>query len=262
MAQKSALPGRAGLRTRTRDPLTTSLSGSSCVSPMHSRVFRLLDVETKLEAEKVLSNGISSISRDCIRDCVFSKHERARFHTWGLCAKGTDRVLVLSATVFRRHQKIGLIELSLIATDRNSRGSGHGTKLLHHMLRMWRSEGFEYVLTFADVNAVPFFESVGFRSDIPVPRDLYDCWIDKYSHSILMCFSLHKPGSIENITSELESVEILVFMDNVDRRPAERWVKGVVTDTDDTNVRVVYSYNLRTYSEWLPEESIRIRLPV
>jgi len=260
--RKSGIPSREATRASKFDTGNLQQKSSVTGSPSHPRIFRIFDAETKSEATRVLATGISSISRDCIEACVFSKHERSGFHTWALCARGVHGAQVLSTVVFRRHAKVSIIELGLIATDRDWRGSGYGSKLIHHMLQTWKGEGYEYVVTFADLTAVPFFESVGFRSHIPVPRDLFDCWIDKYSQSVLMCFCMHHPMLTDVITSDTEPVEVLVFMDNVDRRPSERWVKGVVTDVQGERVRVTYSYELRTYSEWLPEESIRLRLPV
>jgi hypothetical protein len=249
-------------RLSTRKFCSSYPRGGPHSNPRFTQIRRILDSESKSEAVVILSDGISSIPVSSIQSCVFSTSERCRFHTWGLFARDDHGTVLLSVVVFRRHVRLGLIELSLIATERNSRRGGFASELLGNLRKMWTDEGFSYIMTFADPSAFPFFVSKGFSSAIPYPRDLYDCWIDKYSHSLLMCLCLHGAPQPISQAFSTEAVEVLVFMDNCDKRPTEVWVQAVAFECDEDKVLVVYSYQLRNYQEWLAEDSIRIRLPV
>jgi GNAT superfamily N-acetyltransferase len=221
---------------------------------------RFLDIDSKSEAARILSEGITSIPTKCIRACVLSSGERNRFHTWGIYTRIGSHTIVHSALVFRRHVRIGVIELSLIATSHESRGSGLGRRLVEEMIRVWREESFQYVLTFADVTAMGFFQHLGFRSRIPMPRDLYDSWIDKYSNSVLMCASLFHSAADFLPPNRFDGVEVLVNMENVDRRPSEKWIKGFVIGSNAQGLRISYTFELKTYEEWMPVDSVRLRL--
>ena len=250
-----------------RSPRTNSPESTSVIEEtenvISTQIARILDCESKTEAIRILAEGISSIPEPCISGCVFSSSERLRFHTWGLYTRTANKPKLISVVVFRRHVRLGLIELRLVATDKGRRRGGCGTQLLHHLTGQWKAEGFSYVMTFADPSAVPFFASLRFASKIPFPRDLYDCWIDKYSHSVLMCQELEGHPFDNHIADAVEFVEVLVFIENSDRRPVEVWVQGIASEHVDAAhlVEVVYSYQLRTYREWLSEDSVRIRLP-
>jgi hypothetical protein len=132
---------------------------------------------------------------------------------------------------------------------------------MNSMIERWRREGMAYVVVFADKGATGFFESMGFKYQIPFPRELYDCWIDKYSHSVLMCFRFESQTLMAQqlLQSNTTEVDVLVMIENADRNAGETWVTGQVVSEAKGVVTVQYSYMLRNYSETLKSDSIRIK---
>ncbi len=226
------------------------------------RIDHLLDSCTKSQAIEILTSSITSINPDCIRKCVFSNGTRSGFHTWGLVIRAGQESLVLSTVVFRVHRRLGLVEVSLIASRQEYRSSGLGSILLSKLISIWRDDGLEYVVTFADLNAIRFFEAIGFTSSIPFPRRLYDPWIDKYSHSLFICLHLHGHSAAVQEVCALEPVEILVAIDYVGNRHHETWVKGFSVASNPNRMTVEYSFMLRNHRESLAIDSIRVREPV
>jgi hypothetical protein len=55
-------------------------------------------------------------------------------------------------------------------------------------------------------------------------------------------------------------IEMLVFYENIDRRPKEVWAPGFALIQSDSSVLVQYSYNLSSFVESLPLDSPRIRV--
>jgi N-acetylglutamate synthase-like GNAT family acetyltransferase len=228
-----------------------------------TRISRLLDLDSKMKAVQILKEQISSLSGDAIEKYVLSREQITRFHIWGLCAKGSISSEIICVVVFRRHPRLGLIELNLIACKSSYCGEGFGSFFLKAMLGKWKSEGFAHVLTFADFCAVRFFETVGFSHKLSMPRDLYDTWIDKYSLATIMGIQLLHETATAKCSIELNdavAVDVLVFYENVDRRPREIWAPGLALRQSELSVLVQYSFRLATFVETLPIESPRIRL--
>lgn len=226
------------------------------------KLTRVLDIESKMIAVEILKDQISSISGDAIEKYVFCHREGARYQIWALCTKGRSVAEIISVVVFRRHVRLGLIELNMIASKSSYCGEGFGSYFLHKMLNRWKDEGFAHVLTYADFCAVKFFEKMGFSHKAYVPRDLYEPWIDKYSLATLMANQLHDLNKMYHQLRSEEPipVEMLVFYENIDRRPKEVWAPGFALIQSDSSVLVQYSYNLSSFVESLPLDSPRIRV--
>ena len=241
---------------------TTEIIRESDILIRRCRIDHLLDSCAKSQAIEILTSSITSINAESIRKCVFSNGTRSGFHTWGLVMRVGQESLVLSTVVFRVHRRLGLVEVSLIASREKYRSSGLGSILLSKLISIWREEGLEYVVTFADLNAIRFFEAIGFTSSIPFPRRLYEPWIDKYSHSLFMCLHLHAHASVVQEVFALEPVEILVAIDYVGNRHRETWVRGYSVASNPNRMTVEYSFMLRNHRECLAIDSIRVREPV
>ena len=239
---------------------TRSAVHDSRLCKSSTKLTHFLDLESKSKAFRILSDRIPSVDPATIRGCIFGAGSRSRYHTWGLCTRNNYSYQVLTCMVFRRHVRLGIIELTYIASAEEYQREGFASFMLDLMMDKWRADDMSYVLTFADVNAVKFFESIGFTDHIPFPRDLYDCWIDKYSRSVLMCLPLNKLQECERSTRAPARVEILVFVDNVDKQATEIWVPGrVIVDSGETAI-VQYSFRLKTHVEVLAVDSIRLKL--
>ena len=220
------------------------------------------DIHLKTKIVDLLSASIPSINRSTFASYIFSEVGKdRRVYTWAIHTPDREQD-VLAALVFRKHPNVSLIELMWIATDLNYRGEGYGTDLLQYLLHDWYESGnSDYVITHADISAVPFFSRFRFEDSVPFPRDLYDPWIDKYSQSRLLCLKLRRPlGSVSRI-SGFQSVQILVRMDNVERYPSQVWADGIIlAKLNDNDILVQYPFMLRMYEEILSVDSRRLRL--
>lgn len=227
-------------------------------NPSSTLITSLLDFDSKSQAVKILVSQIPSVHSRSISACVFDATGRYRYHTWALCHPRSGGGQIVSTMVFRRHVRVGIIELTYVASSPEYQGEGYGSFFIRSMIQRWKEEGFAYVLTFADRNAVGFFESMGFTGSIPPPRDVYDIWIDKFSESLHMCYTLYPPEAPLETRSMQFYVQVLVYLENVDKCPRSIWAAGIATDSTGECITVQYSYMLKTYTESLPIDSVRL----
>jgi N-acetylglutamate synthase-like GNAT family acetyltransferase len=221
---------------------------------------RIHDTDMKSKVVRLLSSSIPSIEKSLFESYILSELGRdRRIHTWGIYTCGRYPELV-AAAVFRRHSHVSIIELMWIATDPSFRKEGFGTELITSLTNDWYDSGLcDYVLTFADISAVGFFERIGFQDSLPFPRDLWDPWIDKYSRSRMLCLPLRKIDFFKNRVERSKPVAILVYVDNIESFTPQIWVNGVVLVDSNTVVLVQYSYLQKTYQEVLSRGSHRLR---
>ena len=218
------------------------------------------DTESKLKVVRLLSSSIPSINKSVFESYILSEFGKdRRIYTWGIYTGGRDPEMV-AAAVFRRHSHVSIIELMWMATDPSFRAEGFGTELVNNLAKDWYESGLcDYVLTFADISAVGFFERLGFLDAVPFPRDLWDPWIDKYSRSRLLCLPLRTIDGFEGRSEVHQSVNVLVYVDNIESLTPQVWVNGVVLAGSNTAVLVQYSYMQKTYQEYLSTDSRRLR---
>ncbi len=219
------------------------------------------DAYIKSKAVDLLSLSIPSIDRSIFASYIFSELGRERrIHTWGIYTSGKEQD-VIAVVVFRKHAHISLIELMWIAIDANYRGEGYGTDMLQYLFRDWYEGGsFDYITTFSDVSAVGFFERFGFQASVPFPRDLYDPWIDKYSHSRLLCLPLRRVNHLISYRREHTQILILVCIDNAERFPSQTWVEGIILVDFSSDVLVQYPFSQRVFQEILSVHSHRLKV--
>lgn len=223
------------------------------------------DTHLKMKTVDLLSSSIPSISRTLFASYIFAENGKdRRIYTWAIHTSGRDPD-VMAGIVFRKHTHISLVELMWIATDVNYRGEGYGTHLLRALLEDWFESGnYDYVMTYADISAVPFFRRLGFEESVPFPRDLYDPWVDKYSQSTLLCFRRKRSILPEQIfeSGRNRSVHVLVWMDNVERFPSQVWVPAIILMVfiNGQDLLVQYSYMQRIFHEILSVDSRRLKV--
>jgi N-acetylglutamate synthase-like GNAT family acetyltransferase len=220
----------------------------------------LHDLDMKTRAVDLLAASIPSIDRTIFESYILSDMAKERhIHTWAILENGRDAGMI-SVVVFRKHCPVSIIELMWVATHEPYRSDGFGSEIIDRMAEDWYKLGVgDYVLTHADISAVGFFRRLGFQEFVPFPRDLSDPWIDKYSQSQLMCLSLMKFDPAEDYEASNLPLQILVFVDNVDRSAAHIWVDAIVLKDFQQRVLVQYSYMQRIYHEILPCVSRRLK---
>jgi len=220
----------------------------------------IFDTATKHQACDVISQTISSVDPNVIQRYVFSPaSKRRKVHTWALQTRGQGPQII-SVAVFREHSHVSIIELIFVATSPPYQGTGFGFQLVNSLFDKWASsESIAYVLTYADASAVGFFRRLGFTELVPFPREVMDPWVDRYSSSLLMCCQLtqRRFGPIQRPIHR--AVEVLVFVDNIDKFAEEIWCHAIVMGCLENAVQIQYAYMLRVYCELLPISSSRLR---
>ena len=232
-------------------------NGNSAIESTSNAVCPLLDYVSKSDAFRILCNSISSVAEEAIHHCVFSVGGRNGHQTWGLLAKSRTKSVLISTIVFRKFPKLGFIELTYVATAEPFRRVGFGQLLLQRMTKLWREESYSYVFTFADLAATRYFERAGFSQNIPVPRELYESWMDKYSYSVLSCCCLSEV--VAPMVSTGISVKLLISLENASKFAREVWVDAIVCEESCDFVRVRYCLWLKGFVEVLRADSFRLR---
>lgn len=92
---------------------------------------------------------------------------------------------------FRPFKSQGFIEIVFCAVTSDEQLNGYGTHLMNHLKDYSTQQGIKHFLTYADVNAIGYFEKQGFSKDIKVCRPMYAGYIKEYEGATLMYCELH-----------------------------------------------------------------------
>ncbi|XP_074041632.1 gcn5 acetyltransferase isoform X1 [Leptinotarsa decemlineata] len=87
---------------------------------------------------------------------------------------------------FRPFQTQGFTEIVFCAVISREQVKGYGTHLMNHLKDYNISKGILHFLTFADQNAIGYFERQGFSKDIKMTRAAYQGYIKDYEGATLM----------------------------------------------------------------------------
>ncbi|XP_018562120.1 histone acetyltransferase KAT2A isoform X2 [Anoplophora glabripennis] len=87
---------------------------------------------------------------------------------------------------FRPFQTQGFTEIVFCALTSREQVKGYGTHLMNHLKDYHISKGILHFLTFADQNAIGYFERQGFSKDIKINRAIYQGYIKDYEGATLM----------------------------------------------------------------------------
>ncbi|XP_072393674.1 histone acetyltransferase KAT2A-like [Diabrotica undecimpunctata] len=87
---------------------------------------------------------------------------------------------------FRPFQTQGFTEIVFCAVTSREQIKGYGTHLMNHLKDYHISKGILHFLTFADQNAIGYFERQGFSKDIKMNRAAYQGYIKDYEGATLM----------------------------------------------------------------------------
>ncbi|KAJ8932177.1 hypothetical protein NQ314_014864 [Rhamnusium bicolor] len=87
---------------------------------------------------------------------------------------------------FRPFLTQGFTEIVFCAVTSREQIKGYGTHLMNHLKDYHISKGILHFLTFADQNAIGYFERQGFSKDIKMNRAVYQGYIKDYEGATLM----------------------------------------------------------------------------
>eukprot|EP00201_Polytomella_parva_P015618 CAMPEP_0175056994 /NCGR_PEP_ID=MMETSP0052_2-20121109/11004_1 /TAXON_ID=51329 ORGANISM="Polytomella parva, Strain SAG 63-3" /NCGR_SAMPLE_ID=MMETSP0052_2 /ASSEMBLY_ACC=CAM_ASM_000194 /LENGTH=479 /DNA_ID=CAMNT_0016322131 /DNA_START=198 /DNA_END=1634 /DNA_ORIENTATION=- len=99
---------------------------------------------------------------------------------------------VMGGITYRAFHSQALGEIAFCAITSVEQVKGFGTRLMNYTKEYARSmDGIRYFLTYADNNAVGYFEKQGFSKEITYPRELWREYIKDYDGGTLMGCYLH-----------------------------------------------------------------------
>lgn len=87
---------------------------------------------------------------------------------------------------FRTFKSQNFIEIVFCAVSSNEQLNGYGTHLMNHLKDYSVQTGIRHFLTYADENAIGYFEKQGFSKEIKVCRPVYAGYIKEYEGATLM----------------------------------------------------------------------------
>ena len=238
-----------------RSQKTHAIPGALLFDDGQFQVKELRSDACREPAAALLEESLACVGGRHISHCLFDSGS-SRFE----CFAVTKNSTIAAVVAFQSHKKLSFVELALFATRAEYRGKGLGKLLIQTLSKQWLSQGLVYCFTFADLSAVDFFAKCGFSQSLPVPRKLYETWIDTYTEAKLMTLPLIplQPGFE---CKEVASRDIMVLLGIANEPGAEPlWRKAKVVAEDSTGkfVRVEYGYAPRWYTEWLHRDSPRL----
>ncbi|XP_044750210.1 histone acetyltransferase KAT2A isoform X2 [Coccinella septempunctata] len=93
---------------------------------------------------------------------------------------------LIGGICFRMFETQGFTEIVFCAVTNREQIKGYGTHLMNHLKDYHIRKGVLHFLTFADQNAIGYFERQGFSKDIKLSRSFYQGYIKDYEGATLM----------------------------------------------------------------------------
>ncbi|XP_045472544.1 histone acetyltransferase KAT2A [Harmonia axyridis] len=93
---------------------------------------------------------------------------------------------LIGGICFRMFETQGFTEIVFCAVTNREQIKGYGTHLMNHLKDYHIRKGVLHFLTFADQNAIGYFERQGFSKDIKLSRSIYQGYIKDYEGATLM----------------------------------------------------------------------------
>ncbi len=143
----------------------------------------LQQLEFLLQLKNIYSRQLPNMPREYIVRLVFDKHHRSMVAIKG--NKGKQRAF--GGCTFRcfEGQEFGEIVFLAIAAQEQVRG--YGTRLMNHVKEYAKEhENLTHFLTYADNNAIGYFQKQGFTREIFLEREKWGGYIKDYDGGTLM----------------------------------------------------------------------------
>ena len=105
-------------------------------------------------------------------------------HNSMLCMKNGN---VIGGITYRPFPKQRMGEIAFCAVSANEQVKGYGTRLMNHIKEYAKdTENMTHLITFADNNAVGYFEKQGFTKEIMMEREKWNGYIKEYDGGTIM----------------------------------------------------------------------------
>ena len=135
-------------------------------------------LEWLLQMQNVVSRQLPRMPKDYIAKFIFDIYHRSL-----VLVKNN---IVVGGICYRMFPSQGFTEIVFLAVTSLEQVRGYGTHLMNHLKEYHIKQSIYHFLTYADVNAIGYFEKQGFSADIKIPKKKYDGFLKDYDQAKLM----------------------------------------------------------------------------
>jgi len=129
--------------------------------------------------KNIFSKQLPNMPKEYIVRLVFD----TRHHSM-LCMKQGN---VIGGITYRPFPKQRMAEIAFCAVSANEQVKGYGTRLMNHIKEYAKEkENMTHLITFADNNAVGYFQKQGFTKEIMMEREKWNGYIKEYDGGTIM----------------------------------------------------------------------------
>ena len=140
-------------------------------SERHSRMLVAL--------KNIFSKQLPNMPKEYIVRLVFDSRHKSM-----LCMKNGN---VIGGITYRPFPKQRMGEIAFCAISANEQVKGYGTRLMNHIKEYAKdTEMMTHLITFADNNAVGYFQKQGFTKEIMLEREKWNGYIKEYDGGTIM----------------------------------------------------------------------------
>jgi histone acetyltransferase len=93
---------------------------------------------------------------------------------------------VVGGVCYRPNYEQGFIEIAFLAISSLEQVKGYGTRLMNKLKDHCKVNGLQYLLTYADNNAIGYFKKQGFSTYVKMPIEKWKEYIKDYDGGTLM----------------------------------------------------------------------------
>jgi len=136
-------------------------------------------VKLLVALKNIFSKQLPNMPKEYIVRLVFD----VRHHSM-LCMKNGG---VIGGITYRPFPKQRMAEIAFCAVSANEQVKGYGTRLMNHIKEYAKEkENMTHLITFADNNAVGYFQKQGFTKEIMMEREKWFGYIKEYDGGTIM----------------------------------------------------------------------------
>ncbi|CAH1117979.1 unnamed protein product [Phaedon cochleariae] len=185
-----------------RNVIQLHVVGNSLTEPVSKQTMLWL-----IGLQNLFSHQLPRMPIEYITQLLFDPKHR----TLALVKEGR----LIGGICFRPFQTQGFTEIVFCALTSREQMKGYGSHLMNHLKDYHISKGTLHFLTFADENAIGYFERQGFSKDIKMNRAVYQGYIKDYEGATLMHCELNPKIIYTEFTSivrrQMKFVKQLIY---------------------------------------------------
>jgi len=129
--------------------------------------------------KNIFSKQLPNMPKEYIVRLVFNPNHHSM-----LCMKNGQ---VIGGITYRPFWRQNMGEIAFCAVSANEQVKGYGTRLMNHLKKyVCEEESMTHLITFADNNAVGYFQKQGFTKDVMMEREKWVGYIKEYDGGTIM----------------------------------------------------------------------------